>query len=237
MKKKTHEIIIDYYKDILPRFNQETTERLRQIDNVVIWLTAISTGAIAIILSQSDKLHIDNPIFLKISVALLLLSIICGVIFRSLFYPLEELWAQKFLYFETYCYSNSMKVSGPIEIKDIHEIEDIAKSLKNDMGLDYDHWLEHDYLNRDFWVEHYNTWADFWEKSEEEGAMELSKALAVLANEDPEKAKNIFTSQIDDSATRNKINRYVFISDWSYQLLLIFFVLAIVSVAVGYISS
>jgi hypothetical protein len=188
-------------------------------------------------LSQTDKLHIENPIFLKISVALLLLGIICGATFRAFFYPLEGLWAKKLLYFEGYCHGSTIEVSGPTEIQDFHTIEDIAKKLKNDMGLNYDHWLERDYLDRDFWVEHYNLWADFWKKSEEEGVMELSRAIAVMENKNPEEAKNILTTQSDDSATRNKIKVYSLICDWSYRLILIFFVLSIVSVGAGYIFS
>ena len=236
MKKQLHELLIDLYKNHLSRYQHEFTERHRQTDNIVVWLTAISTGAIALILSQSDKLHIDNPIFLKTSVALLVLSIICGVTYRSFFYPLEGLWAEKILYFEAYCYGRTSEVSGPIEIKDFHRIEDIAKSLKNDMGLDYDHWLEREYLDRNFWVELYNSWADFWKKSEAEGIMDLSKAIAVLTNRNPDEAENILTLKTDDRSLRNKIKRYSSICNWSYQLMLIFFVLAIVCVAVGYIS-
>jgi len=237
MKKQLHENLIDLYKNFLSRYQHEFMERQRQTDNVVVWLTAISTGAIALILSQSDKLHMDNPIFLKISVALLLLNIICGVTFRSFFYILEGLWSEKILYFEAYCFGRTSEVSGPIEIKEFHRIEDIAASLKNDMGLDYDHWLEHEYLDRNFWVELYNSWADFWKKSEAEGIMELSKAVAILNNQNPDEAKNILTIQNDDSKIRSKIKRYSFICDWSYQLMLIFFVLAIVSVSIGYLSS
>lgn len=236
MKKKLHEYIGDFLKDILHRHQQENKERQRQTDNVVVWLTAISTGAIALILSQSDKLHIDNPIFLKISVSLLLLCIICGATYRSFYYPLEGLWAEKLFYFEGYCFGRTLDVSGPIEIKDHHIIKDIAQSLKDDMGLDYDHWLELDYLDRDFWVDHYNRWADYWNESEKKGITELSKAVAVLKNQDPEKAENILDSpQSDDSAVRNKIERYSFICYCSYQLILLFFVLAIVSLGVGYI--
>lgn len=235
MKKLIHEKLIDLYKDFLPRYQKEFIDRNRQTDHVVVWLTAISTGAIALILSQSDKLHIDNPIYLKASVASLLLSIISGVTFRAFFYPLEGLQAQKLLHFEGYCYGRTLEVHGPIEIKDFHTIEDIARSLKNDMGLDYDHWLKRDYLNRDFWVEHYNSWADFWKKSEETGAMELSQAIAFLNNKNPKEAENILTANSDDKTIRKKITIYTFICSWSYQLSLIFFVLAVVSVAIGYI--
>ncbi len=105
------------------------------------------------------------------------------------------------------------------------------------MGINYDHWLEHDFLDRDFWVEHYNTFAEAWKTSEEAGVMALSKAMAVLNNKNPDKAENILTAQSDEPTIRKKTTRYSFVCDCSYYLILISFALAIVSVSVGYICS
>lgn len=129
----------------------------------------------------------------------------------NFFFPLEGLQAKKLLHFEGYCYGRNLKVSGPIEIQESHTIEDIAQSLKNDMGLDYDHWLEYNYLDRDFWVDHYIHWADFWKESEEKGIMELSKAIAILDNKNPEEAENILIAQGDDDIIRKGITKYTFI--------------------------
>ena len=237
MKKQTHQQIIEFYKDLLPRYRQELLERQRQADHIMVWLTAISTGAIALILSQSANLNINDPIYLKVTITLLLLSIVFCVTFRAFYYPLEGLETDNLLYFEGYCYGVTAEFHGPRDIDDAHTIQDIADYLKKDMGLDYDHWLEHDYLNRDFWVDHYNNWAKFWGKSEEEGLEQLSKAIAILNNENPEKAINIFKEKERDDSVRKKIIKYKFICNWSYQLSLIFFVLSVISVTIGYICN
>lgn len=237
MKKQAHQNIIEYLKELIPRYQQELVERQRQADHVIVWLTAISTGAIAFILSQSDKIHISNPVYLKGTVALLLLSIIFCVVFRAFYYPLEGLETQNLLFFEGYCHGVTSEIYGPIEIQEFHTIEDIAESFKKDMGLDYDHWLEHQYLDRDFWVDNYNRWAEFWKNSEENGMLELNKAIAVLGNENPNKLKNILEKKERDASIRGKITIYRFICNYSYQLSLIFFVLSVGCIATGYICN
>jgi len=144
---------------------------------------------------------------------------------------------KKFLYFDGYCFGYATDVSGPVEILDTYTIEDIAESLKDDMGLDYNEWLKNKHLDRDFWVNHYARWAKFWEDTEKEGMEDLNKMIAILDNKDPEKAENIATTQYSDNSTRKKISFYSLICAWSYQLMSIFFVFAIISMGVGYICS
>ena len=238
MKKQKHDKLIELLSEYIPQEKNEHFERQRQTDNVIVWLTALSTGAIALILSQSDKLNIGNPIYLKVSVALLLLSIVSGVVYRSTYYPLEALWSKKYNYFKGFCLGFQMETFGPTELTENDTIETIAMKLKEDMGLDYDHWLKHDYLDRDFWVEHYYSWAKFWEKSEEDGLMELSRAIAILNNKDPKVAKNVLEGFPDEEeATRKKFSFLSSTCNIAYQSALLFFVLSICSLAVGYINS
>ena len=234
MKRQLHEHVVDFFNKILPQYQQEVFERRRQTDNVVIWISGLSTGAIALILAQFNNLSI-HPIFLKITVALFLFTVVSGVTFRGFIYLFEQLESELLMGFKGYCYAaTSVKFSGPIKLAEHHTIEQIAKSLKEDMGLDYDSWLEKDYLDRNFWVNHYNKWADFWNKAENEGLRNLGKAFAPLLGKKPEETEELFLSKQDNKQTIRRTIRYRNICDRSYGLLLVFFVLAILSITVGF---
>lgn len=235
MKKQQHEFIVDYFKELLPKFQSDYFERRRQTDKVVVWLVALSTASFALLLSNSDNIFITNICYLKAAVSFLLLSVIFGVIFRAYVYPLEQLEAQLILGFESFCHWMTVETSRPREIKDADTIEDIARYLKEDMGFDYDHWLGREYLDRDFWVEHYNSWAEFWQNTETDGLKALGRALAPLSQKKPEETENIFITEQDDSAQQRKYARYTTICNRSYELSLIFFGLAFVSIGLGYI--
>ena len=142
MKKQFHQILIDYYLDNLRKLAEGHFERQRQTDKVIVWLTAISTGTLALIITQTDKITSVSTGWTKTTVGFLLFSILFGVTFRAFIYLLEIVQSELLMEFEGFCFGYSTEQNGPKEIVNTHTIEDIADSLKNDMGLDYDHWLE-----------------------------------------------------------------------------------------------
>ena len=233
MKKQAHQQVIDFLKEILPQYQQEVSERQRQTDNVVVWVSGLSTGAIALILSQFNNLFI-HPTCLKITVGFFLFAVVCGVTFRSFIYILEQLESILIMGLKGYCWGASSEFNGPVKLTEHHTIDDIAKSLKEDMGLDYDKWLQKDYLDRNFWIDHYNSWADFWRKTENEGLRNLGKVFAPLLGKKPEEAEELFFSKQDDKKTVQKTIRYRNICNWSYALMSVFFVLAILSITIGF---
>ena len=103
MKKQFHQILIDYLKEVIPQYKKEVFERQRQTDNVVIWITGLSTGAIALILSQADNITFISLVDLKYTVFFLLCSIVAGVIFRAYIYTLEQVESEIIMGFEGYC--------------------------------------------------------------------------------------------------------------------------------------
>lgn len=232
--KYSHEQVIDFFKARLPEFKKEVFERQRQTDNVVVWVAALSTGAIALILASSSNSPLINLSILKITVGFFLLTIISAVVFRAFVYTLERLESELAQGFEGYCYSATCEVFGPIKITETHTIEQIAKSLKEDMGRDYDSWLSHEYLDRDFWVDHYNKWAEFWKHTEEEGLRNLGRAFAPLAGKTPEETEEIFLKPQDNTKSVRKVILLRKTCYWSYNLIMIFFILAMVTVAIGF---
>ncbi|MCK5609235.1 hypothetical protein KAR91_45595 [Candidatus Pacearchaeota archaeon] len=222
-------------KELLPRVQREEFERKRQTDNVVVWLAGLSTGAIVLIFSQSNKAPFIDFLTLKITVVFLLFTIIAGVIFRAFFYFLEQVEAELMLGFEGYCYATLCKPYGPIEITEVHTIEDIVKSLKEDMGFDYADWIDKECLTRDFWVEHYNKCADFWKKTEKEGFRQLGRQFAPIVGKKPEEMENLFLKTEGNSKSPQKAIKLRKVCHWAYSLMMIFFVLAIITVTIGYL--
>jgi len=140
-KKRADEQLVEYLTKFLPQYRSDFFQRQREKDKVIVWLTALSTGAIALILTQSKNLNISDPKFLKFSMVLFVLCILSGSIFRSLIYILEGIQSDLMHNFESFCHGYKSEVNGPMEINENWTIEDIAKSLKEDLGIDYDHWL------------------------------------------------------------------------------------------------
>ena len=119
MKRKLHENIIELLKNYLPQMLNESFERERQEDKVIIWIVGLATGSIALILYNSEKLNIVSSCNLKSTVIFLLLTIINGIIYRSLFYYIEQFQALKFGSFLLYCEGVTANFNGPRTIDEI----------------------------------------------------------------------------------------------------------------------
>ncbi len=236
MAKKFHENAIDFYNKKIPEFKKELFEREKQTDNVVVWIAGLSTAAIAFALTNNDN-PIINILFLKISVGFFLLTIISATIFRSFFFNFQEKEAALILNFEGYCHGMTSETYGPITITEHHTIKQIAESLKKDMGLDYDDWLEHEYLDRNFWVEHYQIWADFWNKQEQEGIKNLAMALAPLMGKFPQEVNETVITEYDNTSQIKNFIAVKKICQLTYNGVLFSFVLAISTIAFGFFIS
>ena len=150
------------------------------------------------------------------------------------FYALEQLESDLSLSLESYCYGVSCEIYGPREINENHTIEDIAKYLKEDMGFDYEHWLNLN-LPKDFWMKLYNDWGSFWKKSEEDGLRSLGKAFAPLLGKKQEETEEMFLKPQQDAKTPKKMALFRKICDVSYLLTSIFFILSILAIAIGFL--
>jgi len=235
MKKQTHQMLIDYFKDIIPQLKKEAFERQRQTDNVVIWITGLSGGAIALLFSYANSISFIPSVSIIISVLFFMCTIIAGVVFRAYIYDFERLDSLLLAKFEAYCYGSSYEPSGPIEITEHHTIQDIAESLKKDMGLDYDDWLKIEGLNREFWVKHYRQWADFWKRSEEEGIKSLGRAFAPLLYKTPEETEDIFFKKGDSKEIIQRASRLQNLCNKAYTYMLIFFGLSFITISISFI--
>src|SRR3989339_661706 len=139
--------------------------------------------------------------------------------------------------FEGFCYGFTLKdeVGSPILINENHTIKDIARSLKEDMGLDYDEWLKHDYLDRGFWVDHYKHWAEFWKKQENEGIRQLARALVPLIDKSVDEVENMLTGKVDDAKVLDRARLLRKICNYSYALMLCGLGFAAIAITMGFV--
>jgi hypothetical protein len=237
MAKKFHETLVDFYIKRLPEMKKEAFERQKQTDNVVVWIAGLSSGAIALILAKFTEISVIDIVWLKISVGFFLLTILSAVIFRTFFYNLQQKESDVISNFEGYCFGFTCESYGPITINEHYTIEQIAESLKNDMGLDYDDWLEKDHLDRNFWIEHYQKWAEFWEKQEQEGIHNLAKAMAPLLGKLPEEVDGTIITEQDNTDGIKNLVKLRKISQSAYKGVMVSFLLAISTIAFGFFIS
>ena len=141
------------------------------------------------------------------------------------------------LNFESFCYAYTSDLTGPVDINDTYTIEDIAKSLKDDLGIDYDHWLEHEYLDRNFWVELYDGWAKLWHEQEIDGLKAIGRAYAPVVNKLQNETEDIFLPKEAKNTINKKYAIYEGICYWSYHIILISFCSAVLSMVIGYVNS
>ena len=88
--KRSDQEIAGFIKDNLPFFQEMYFESGKQQDNITVWLVGLSTGAIAIIISQIVKFNHSLHLSLKLSVFFLSVTVMLGLFFRILHLLLQK---------------------------------------------------------------------------------------------------------------------------------------------------
>lgn len=239
MKRKFYEILIDRFKVTFPQYKKEVFERKRQTENVITWIVGLSTGVITVIFSQFEKIGLIIPVVsLKYAVFLFVLTIISGVIFRIVYYELEQLEGDIVLEFENYCAAATTDFSSPRLITEWNTIEDIINYLKEDMGVDIDYnSLINRNLNREFWVDLYNKEYANWEKSAKEGLANLGKAMAPVIGISREDGEKLYDNSTGNENKHIEARKYRLYYILFYSSTLILFLIAIEILGFGFISN
>ncbi len=87
---KPDQAIARFLKDHILSFKEIMFESSKQQDNIAVWLVGMSTGSIALIISQFSKFTPTLYPALKISVLFLAVTIILGLLFRIFHLFLQE---------------------------------------------------------------------------------------------------------------------------------------------------
>jgi hypothetical protein len=90
--KDSRNKLAEFLRDHLLSSRDSYFELTKQLDNIAVWLVGISTGSIALIVSQMGKFNLGLHLALKITVICLSLTIILALLFRvfHLFLQIKE---------------------------------------------------------------------------------------------------------------------------------------------------
>ncbi|MCX5792401.1 MAG: hypothetical protein NTY45_09375 [Elusimicrobia bacterium] len=235
--KRFDEQLVEFIKIWIPEFKKDFFERQRQHDKVIVWLVGLSTGAIALLVSQQSKIGDFSLIYLKLTMLFLAITVFAGVIFRVCFYLIEQIDSDCFFHIESFCHVMSEDVNGPRELLPTCSASDIAQYLKDDMGIDgWDKWLIRDSLPREFWVKLYEDWALLWNKLEKEGLRNIGRTFVPLLGKSTEECEAMFS--IPNPAVNQPNARLIALRktrDFCYLSASVSFLLSILSIALGFL--
>lgn len=136
---KPDQALARFLRDQLLIFKEVMFESSKQQDNIAVWLVGMSTGSIALILSQFGKFNASLYPALKMSVSFLAATIIFGLLFRIFHLFLQE-----------HDRNDLMRINGwlarysepstemPIELPEDSSAEFIALGLYKLAGIDVD---------------------------------------------------------------------------------------------------
>lgn len=105
----------------------------KQQDNIAVWLVSMSTGSIALVISQFQKFGTDLYPALKISVFFLTATVILGLLFRIFHLLLQEKERNNWLLGEAWLVGYSEKITESPAIKSM--LESFHKFLANLEGI------------------------------------------------------------------------------------------------------
>lgn len=236
-KLRSDEQIGSYLKVWIPEFRKDYVERLRQTDRVIVWLVGLSTGGLALLLSQYSKLDFALYGYIKWASIFLVVAIVSGVIFRGIFYLTEALEVSHLFNLEGFCHGIGMEANGPRTLPEACTPVDIVGYLREDMGSEgYEKWLN-DNLPRDFWVKVYTGQADLWNQFEKDGMRRLGEILAPFLGKSVEEGEAILLENPEQKKRSVKLlNVLRKVRDGAYYFTLLGFLLAVVTISIGVIS-
>jgi hypothetical protein len=184
-KKRLDELFLEYMREEKPQQGRALLERTRNEDRLVLWLTAISAGAIAVTVSNAaDLAAFRSQGAIVAAVICFAFTIFFGVSARVIIL-FGDSWLDRLMRdFKTYLYVESVYKPPPKDLPDFFNAEQIAHEMKNEFGLDYMALLE-DNPNVGFWREQYEKARSAWMRDTKEGlgeARRKERALQGLTN-------------------------------------------------------
>ena len=134
---KPDQAVARFLKDHLLSFKEIMFESSRQQDNIAAWLVGLSTGSIALIISQFGKFNPSLYLALKMSVLFLTATIILGLLFRVFHLFLQEHDRNDLMRINGWLVGYSeFSTEMPIELPEDSSAEFIALCLYHYAGID-----------------------------------------------------------------------------------------------------
>ena len=241
---KPDQAVARFLKDHLLSFKEIMFESSKQQDNIAVWLVGMSTGSIALIISQFGKFNPTLYLALKISVLFLAATIILGLLFR-IFH----------LFLQDHNRNDLMRINGwlagysefstevPIELPEGSSAQFIALCLYNYVGIDVEpEFIESVKIEGDVehWRNQYEEYAKSYRNLEEakdqvvEGMVEnFHEFLARLEGVSPQQFKQTIENDKSMGIRKRRLKKSCNIF---YILMCISFAVSVSFISCSFIS-
>ena len=232
-------------RDYIPFIKEMYFESGRQQDSIAVWLVGMSTGAIALIISQFRKFDPALYPILKWSVTFLTITIMLGLLFRMFQMFLQKRERSNLIRIQGWLAGYSLSSTFPLgELPEDASIEFIVRILYHHMGIDIDSNLIKKLVTEndaEYWKDRYKAYAKWSQHVEKVNQQDVKNMLegffefiANLEGEPPQKYEQ--TSKTDKSAGV-RYRRIRKICTFSYTLMCISFAISVLFISWGFIKT
>ena len=234
-----------FLRDHLLFFKEMVFESGKQQDSITVWLVGMSTGSIALIISQFVKLDPALYPTLKISVFFLTVTIILGLLFRIFHLRLQERDRNDLMSIVSWLgrYSEST-AEPPIELPEDASAELIASCLYDHMGIDMTLEFMIDVITKndvEYWrnqYEEYTAWYQRLEEINNQSVKEMIEGLetrmADLEGRPAQRYEQIVKQDKSKGIRKRRIRK---ICTLSYISMCISFAISVLVISYGFIKT
>lgn len=232
-------------KDDYQSFTELIFESGKQQDSIAAWLVGLSTGSIALMISQFGKF---DPVLyptLKVSVLFLTGTIIFGLVFRIVHLYLQERERVDFGYIIGWLSGHGESSTEVlIDLPEDSSAEFIASYLYNRMGIDMTPEFRSDIRTKNdvqYWRKEYEKTAQLYHRlNESEHKMRINmfedfeSILATLDGRPPRKYEPIGERDISAGIRKRRVRKTCTLS---YLLMCISFGISVLIISAGFIKT
>ena len=249
--EKPDQAIARFLRNHLLLFKEMIFESSKQRDHIAVWLVGMSTGSIALIISQFGKLSPALYLPLKLSVLFLTVTIILGLLFRIFHLLLQERDRNDLISIVAWLAGYSEpSTEPPIELPEDASAESVAWHLYNHIGTDMTpDFREYVRNNNDveYWRNEYEEYTILCRRLEEANRQtvkrmvgDFSAFMADLEGLPPQTYEQIVIDRSEGVVDKSKgvrKRRIRRVCTLSYTLMCISFAISVLFISCGFIKT
>jgi hypothetical protein len=135
--KRPSETLIHFFLENLESLKENQRNNFHLLDQLVLWIVGLSIGGLSLILiNLTDLAQFFSYIILKISIILLVISLISGISFRCFCYLLQLEFQKAEFYLRGALTDKNFMQNDPSQIDNENDINEIIRQFKNDFDED-----------------------------------------------------------------------------------------------------
>ena len=237
--------VVQFLMDNILSFKEMLFESSKQQDNITVWLVGMSTGALALIVSQYGKFSPGSDLALKLAVIFLTGTIIFGLLFRIFHLFLQQRERHDLMRLMGWLSGfRDQPTAVPIELPEDSSAEFIAWSVYRLLGMETGpYWKQVVETNNDveYWRNEYEKVVKLCNQLQEadlQCTLEMSKkAQAFMANLDGEPAEKYQQPFEDNQSAGIRKRRLRNSCGAFYVMMCISFAVSVVFISCSFIKT